>query len=134
MPIHVGWDDHTHTAVRFDLHGYWSWATFVGAIAQANTLVESCEQDVALIFYPDRAGAWHLSSDFLSQLRLLRQKRHPRIRRLVVVLHRGDAVVCNMIKVLARVLPPTLQPVLVETLADARHFLAAQLPSARASY
>ncbi|MCA9905319.1 MAG: hypothetical protein KC547_15790 [Anaerolineae bacterium] len=133
MPIHVGWDDHTHVAVRFDLHGFWSWTTFIGAITQANDLVETSEHDVALIFYPDRAGAWHLSSDFLAQLRLFRQKRHPRIRHLIVVLHRGDAVVGNMVKILARILPPASQPVIVETLADARHYIATQFPPAKAS-
>ncbi|MBE0689017.1 MAG: hypothetical protein IH587_02700 [Anaerolineae bacterium] len=132
MPIHMGWDDQTQRAIRFDLKGFWTWTAFTDAVADANALVASTDHEVALIFHPDPIGARHLSSDFLAQVRLIQAKRHPRMGRIVVVLHHNDTVVRHMVMVLSRVLPPATQPAVVETLADARRFVTALAPAAKA--
>jgi len=133
MPIHVSWDDQTQRAIRFDLYGFWTWKAFVDAVADANTLIETANHEVDLIFHPDQVGARHLSSDFLAQVRLIQSRRHPRMGRIVVILRHNDTVVRHMVLVLSRVLPPAAQPAVVETLADARRFIAAVSTPATAS-
>ncbi|MCC6615628.1 MAG: hypothetical protein IT320_19315 [Anaerolineae bacterium] len=132
MPIYVNWDDQAERAIRFDLYGFWTWKAFADAVADANTLIEKVDHEVSIIFHPDHVGASHLSSDFLAQVRLIQARRHPRMGRIVVVLHHNDTVVRHMVLVLSRVLPPSAQPAVVETLVDARRFIAALAPAVRA--
>jgi hypothetical protein len=124
MKITVAWDNPEQTIIRYDFAQGWTWEDLFAAVAEDDSLMDSVDHDVHIIFNVQDAS---VPPNPLSRLRGLSGQINPKLGLLVVVA--TDAWFHRVTEIFYSVYGKNLEGLAgvhrADTLADARQIIAA---------